>query len=608
MSGQVTGAVALWLLVALPVVVGAVLTPCRADRVAAPISVATAAVLVLLAVVTAVTRPAVSTPFLAGAPLAFAVDALSALIVPAVAVVTLLVLVFAAADASLSHGRFHGLMLIFAAAAAATATATTLPALLVAWEVMGATSAALIGYWWRDRRRVAAGATAFLTTRTADLGLYLAAAAALAGGAGLAISDLPGLDGVGLHVAAAGVLVAAWGKAAQLPSSFWLRHAMAGPSPVSALLHSAAMVAMGGYLLLRTAELLAASGWADVATAWVGAVTALLLSAVAITQRDIKQLLAASTCAQLGFVVLAAGLSATAAGAAHLVAHAATKALLFLAAGWWLSTVGTTRLTGLRGAARRWPVVGACATVGGLALAGVPPLSLWATKSEVLAAPRGAAPAVFVVGLVAAALSAGYAGKLLVIVLGRVTDRPAGPRVPTPTQGVLVVLAVGAAVLGLLALPPVGDRVRVALGEDGAATAGAGELVGSALLALVVVAAVRLWRPPEPSWLMSWLGLDTAARVLVVRPVLAAATALARFDDRVVARAATAVARTGLTLGRIAARTDRDRVHRAVEHLARGVLRLAAVARRPQSGRLHRYLFQAAAVLALGVLLLVVVS
>jgi len=412
---------ALWLLVGLPAVVGAALCLAgrRLDRAAVPVALATATAGVGLAVAVAVGRPVVSAPFVADTPFGLAVDPLSALVVGTVTTITLLVLVFAAADVTSSRARFFGLMLLFAAAVAVTATATTLPALLLAWEVMGATSYALIGFWWHDDTRVAAGATAFLTTRTADLGLYAAAAAALAGGAGLALADLPAASAGWRHVVAAGVLVAALGKAAQMPFSFWLSRAMEGPSPVSALLHSAAMVAMGGYLLLRTAPLLAVTGWAGSAAAWAGALTALLLGAVAVAQRDLKQLLAASTAAQLGFVVLAAGLAAVAGGAAHLVAHAATKALLFLAAGAWLSALGTKRLTALRGVARRWPFVGVAATVGTLSLAGIAPLSLWATKDEVLAAARAESTLLYVVGLAGAAVSAAYAGKVMFAVWRR---------------------------------------------------------------------------------------------------------------------------------------------------------------------------------------------
>ncbi|WP_324277007.1 proton-conducting transporter membrane subunit [Blastococcus brunescens] len=286
----------------------------------------------------------------------------------------------------------------------------------------GATSYALIGYHWDESGKLAAGTRAFVTTRAGDLGLYVTAGAALAATGSLVLADLNSADGGWADLAAAGVLVAALGKSAQLPFSAWLSAAMQGPSPVSALLHSATMVAAGGYLLIRMQPLLAATGWAATAAAWAGALTALLLGAVAVAQTDLKQLLAASTAAQIGFVVLAAGVGATAGGTAQLVAHAAVKAGLFVAAGAWLTALGTKQLAGLRGAARRFPGMGAAATVAALALAGVPPLSLWATKDEVLAGVDGTA--LHIVGLAAAAVSAIYAGRILAVVLAR----PAGAR------------------------------------------------------------------------------------------------------------------------------------------------------------------------------------
>ena len=637
--------IALWLLVLLPAAVGGGLALSRLERAAAAVSLATATVTAALSVFVALTGPRVSAPFMAGSDLAFGVDALSALVVPTVAVVTLLVLVFSAGEITESRARFHGLMLVFASAALATATAETLPALLFAWEVMGATSYALIGFWWRDDHRVSAGLTAFVTTRTADVGLYLAAGAAFAGGAGLVLADLPASTEGWRHVVAAGVLVAALGKAAQLPFSFWLSRAMEGPSPVSALLHSAAMVAMGGYLLLRAEPLLASTGWAATAAAWVGALTALLLGAVALAQRDLKQLLAASTSAQLGFVVMGAGLAAVSGGAAHLVAHASTKALLFLAAGAWLTALGTKRLPGLRGVARRWRLVGWTTTLGALSLAGVAPLALWATKDAVLAAALVESRWLYAVGLAAAALSAGYAAKILVVIWRPVPDEerakveehlgeehPGTRHIGALEQGPLIVLALGALLLGMLALPPLGDEVARALGEEPVHPSLL-EMVASGAIALVVLALVW-WRPvPEPEWARGWLGLETATQTSVVRPTLALARAMARFDDRVLDRGVTRMGAGTVALARRmatfddrvldaaveatsrgtvqaaerAARDDDRWFDGAVEGLAAQVRALGRVARRPQTGQLHQYYIQSIAVLAIGVLLLVTV-
>lgn len=614
--------VLLWVVVGLPLVVGVglALARGRSGRTAVGVALATAATVLLLTVGVAIDRPAVSAPFLFGSPAKLAVDALAAPILVTVSVVTLLVLLFSVADVRESRSRFFGLMLIFASAVLLTLTAQTLPTLLLGWEVMGATSYALIGFFWRDSIRVRAGQTAFLTTRLADLGLYIAAGAALAGGQGVMSLDRLGeLSSGWRNVAVAGVLVAAFGKAAQLPFSFWLSRAMEGPSPVSALLHSAAMVAMGGYLLLRVSPALPTTGWADDTTAWVGAVTALVLGLVAVAQRDLKQLLAASTAAQLAFVVLAAGTGGVTSGAMQLIAHAATKALLFLAAGAWLSALGTKSLSALRGAARLFPLVGATFAVGALALAGLPPLSLWATKDEVLAAAADKSIALYAVGLAAAAVSAVYAGKALVVVL-QPLPADAEQRYDTEWQGnrhvgrmqklPLVVLAVGAATLGVQALPAVADRFRDALGVPNEPAPGLLALLVSAAVAAagLALAFARPERPlPLPGLALEWLRLEDVAHLLAVRPTLAIARACAAADV-VIHRLVLAMPVVAVALARRIRRLDTAGVDGAVQMLIRGVARLGRLARRPQTGQLHQYYAQMAAGLAAGLLLLLLLS
>jgi len=611
----------LWTLVGLPALAGAVLALagpwCRrrgVDRFAVLVAVAVAAVVLALALGAAVARPSASVAFLPAAPLTLAVDGLAAIVSVTVATVTLLVLVASAAEVREARARFFGLMLVFLAAVLLTVTAVTVPALLLAWEVMGATSYALIAHQWHTDRHVGSGTTAFLTTRAGDLGLYLAAGAALAAGAELDLDDLAALPAPWVHLAAAGVLAATFGKAAQLPVSFWLSRAMDGPSPVSALLHSAAMVAMGGYLLLRLHPLLGAAGWAADVARWGGALTALMLGAVAIAQSDLKQLLAASTSAQLGFVVLGAGTAAgggVIGGTAHLVAHAAVKSLLFLAAGAWLAALGTQQLTTLRGAGRTYPVLGATFAVGALALAGVPPLSLWATKDHVLAAAAERSLPLYLVALAAAVLSAGYAGKTVGLLL---RPAPAGSQQTSPPGTLvrlpLVVLAVGAAVLGALALPPLAGMLARALGRP-VTPVSVPELVLTGLLALAVTGLAVLaprWLP-APAWARGWLALEAATHAVVVRPVLALATAAARFDDAVLHRAVLATVPLARRLATAASRADDHGLDAGVvRRIAAGARWLGALARRPQTGQLHQYYAQAAVLLAAAVVLLLVVS
>ena len=636
---------ALWALVGLPAVVGALLCalprPGGEHRFAAPFAILTAATALGLAIAVALQRGEVTVRFMAGTAFALRVDGLSAAVVVMIAAITVLVLIFAAGDVERSRARFYGLMLIFAAAALLTATAATLPVLLMSWEVMGATSYALIAFWWREPRRVSSGLTAFLVTRVADLGLYAAAGAALAGGAGLVLSALPEATAGWRDAIALGMLLAALGKAAQLPFSFWISRAMDGPSPVSALLHSAALVAMGGYLLLRVEPLLAATGWAGPLTAWLGAATALILGAIALTQTDLKQLLAASTSAQMGFVVLAAGVGSVAGGTAHLIAHAATKALLFLIAGAWLSALGTKRLSALRGIARRGPVMGIAATLGSLSLAGVPPLSLWATKDAVLAGALQQSLALYLLGLVAAAMSASYAGKILATVWSSnppessaFDEEEPGTRHIGPLQKLpILVLAGFAVVLGAIALGPLGAPFAELVANSPAPKATGVELVASGVIAVVVVAVVFRVRVSTPSALNGWLGMERLAHALTVRPTLALARSLAVFDDAVLDAGVLALGRAarrgsarlgrfddaGLDrgvdflaalAGRLArgcARVDDAVVDGAVESFANGVRRLGALARRPQTGQLHHYYIQAIGVLAAACLVVVLV-
>ncbi|MEU3550850.1 NADH-quinone oxidoreductase subunit 5 family protein [Streptomyces longwoodensis] len=599
----------LWVLIALPLTAGCLLTLAGrvADRVAPFAGVTTAGTGLVLACVAAFEHPTAEAPLLAGLPLRLTVDGLSGLLVVTITAVTLAVLFFSVWDIGPgeARARFFGLMLLFSGSMLTTVTAANLLVLLMAWEIMGATSWALIGYWWRDPARVRAADTAFLTTRAADLGLYLAAGAALAGGPSgtLALDRLSMADPPWLTVITVGAVVAALGKSAQLPFSFWLSKAMQGPSPVSALLHSATMVVAGAYLLLRLEPLLDASSWGGPLVAWTGAVTALLLGLVAVAQNDLKQLLAASSCAQIGFMVLAAGASGVTGGTLQLIAHAAAKSLAFLIAGAWLTLLGTKALPALRGAAHRGRTAGIAFTVAALTLAGVPPLSLWAAKDVVLTASLEASPGLYLVGLAGAVVSAVYSIKVLWIVWQPATKPSQTPTMPLAGQLPLVVLGAACAALTVPAIAPVRNAVARVLGADGQPAPRIWELALSAGLALAASAATWAWGSrtvplpaPVPAWFGDWLRLEDAARALLVRPTLAFARALAAFDDRVLDRGVEGTARGVLRLAhRIDRHTEQAVVDGAVEGIASAARTLGGWARRPQSGQLHQYLAQAVA-------------
>ncbi|MFR9799930.1 proton-conducting transporter membrane subunit [Streptomyces sp. MS06] len=618
----------LWLLVSLPLGGGALLAVAgpRVDRHAPAVGVSVAVAALGTASAAAATRPTAGAPLFAGMEAGLAVDGLSAVMVVTVTAVTTAVLVFATGElgAEENRRRFFGLMLLFAGAMLVTVTATTLPLLLMAWELMGATSWALIGYWWRRPERAAAADVAFLATRTADLGLYLAAGAAVAGGVGgLRLDTLTAAAPHWRHLVIAGIVAAALGKSAQLPFSFWLSRAMQGPSPVSALLHSATMVAAGAYLLLRLDPLLAADGWAGPLVAWTGAATALALGLVAVAQTDLKQLLAASTSAQIGFMVLAAGSRGVAAGTTQLVAHAATKSALFLAAGAWLTALGTKRLTALRGAARTYRTVGAAFVLAALTLAGLPPLSLWAAKDEVLAAARAEGTGLYAVGLAAAAVAAVYSVKAVWYVTrplppdarsGYDTEQHGTRRIARTTPLPLLTLTLAAAVLGVAALPGPASWLRRLVGAEGEPSPAPWELGLSAGVAFAA-AGLAWWRASRPApapgaavrWAHGWLGLERAAQLAVVRPVRRLAGALAVFDDRVVDGAVRQTARGALAAAHAVRRLDDEGVDGAVRAVAAGTRSLGRWARRPQTGLLHQYYAQAAVGFAVLVLIILLV-
>lgn len=584
------------LLVALllvPLAGGLALVVVRPRRGAVPAGLLVAATTLGLASAAAVQRPQARFPLFEGIAAGFRVDDLSAVMVVLVAVALLAVLAFAAGEPALASGRFVGLVLVFAGAMLVTVTATTLAPLLAAWEVMGATSWALIAHHTDDPAAARGARTAFLTTRAADLGLYLAAGAVLAGGVStLAIDALPVVAGGWQDLAVAGIVVAALGKSAQLPFSFWLSGAMHGPSPVSALLHSATLVAAGAYLLLRTSAGLQATTWAGPLVAWIGAGTALLLGLVALAQSDLKQLLAASTSAQIGFMVLAAGVDAVPGGALQIVAHAATKSLLFLVAGAWLVRIGSRRLDDLRGAARRHPVLGAAFTLGAVTLAGLPPTGLWVSKDAVLAGAAASGPALYIVGLAAGLASAGYATKALWFVwrpspldaedsaVGR-----AGERVQAVVAGAL---ALAAAAAGLLALGP--DILRPAPEPSVL------ELLVSGAVAVVGLGVT--WRVagrlPAPAVLFSWLHLEQITHMVVVRPTLRLAALLARVDDSFHHRVVLGAGRDAASIAGAVDRHVERGLDRGVDGLAAGARALGRTARRPQTGQLHQYYAQAA--------------
>src|SRR5438552_5215671 len=295
--------------------------------------------------------------------------------------------------------------------------------MFIFWELVGFTSYVLIGHWFERDAAADAAKKAFLTTRIGDFGFMIGILMVWMATGSVVFDDIvahlskitsnPGY----LTIVAILIFCGAVGKSAQFPLHVWLPDAMEGPTPVSALIHAATMVAAGVYLLVRVAFLIQASQTALLVIAWIGTVTALLGALMATQQSDIKRILAYSTISQLGYMVMAVGLASNEAAMFHLFTHAFFKALLFLAAGSVIVMLhheqNIWKMGGLR---RKLPITFVTFAAGALALIGCPPFSGFFSKDAILAVAYQHNLPIFAVALFTAFLTAFYVIRMLVIV------------------------------------------------------------------------------------------------------------------------------------------------------------------------------------------------
>ncbi len=336
------------------------------------------------------------------------------------------------------------------------------------WEGVGTCSYLLISFWHERPTAASAGKKAFVTNRIGDFGFMVATfllwttlgTVSYAGPESLAAGAPALATGTATAVSLL-LLLAAAGKSAQLPLYVWLPDAMEGPTPVSAMVHAATMVTAGVYLLVRLNPVLDASEGALLVIAIVGAATALFAALAAVAQHDIKKVLAYSTVSQLGYMFLAIGSGAYVAAIFHVITHAFFKGLLFLGAGSVIHGLGDEQDMRRMGALRAvMPVTAVTFIVGWLAIAGVPPLSGFWSKDEILLAAREQHWLLWAVGLVTALLTAYYMSRqtFLVFFGGQRWDDSAHPHESPATMTLPLVLLAGAAAIGgVMNLPLVGD-------------------------------------------------------------------------------------------------------------------------------------------------------
>ncbi len=287
------------------------------------------------------------------------------------------------------------------------------------WEGVGACSYLLISFWFTSKENASAGKKAFVTNRVGDFGFMLGTFVVFGAIGSIRYADILTSE-FSSGIATAAVLlflVAATGKSAQIPLFVWLPDAMAGPTPVSALIHAATMVTSGVYLLVRLNPILAqADPWSTAAIAWVGALTALVAALAAVVQTDIKKVLAYSTVSQLGYLFLAIGVGGYVPAIFHMVTHAFFKALLFLGSGSVIHGLHDEQdMRRMGGLTKFMPITAGTFIVGWLAIAGVPPFAGFWSKDEILLYAWNESPVLWAIGLVTAILTAFYMTRQVVL-------------------------------------------------------------------------------------------------------------------------------------------------------------------------------------------------
>jgi len=608
-----------WLLPAVPfaMALAGLLLPLRARTAASTLGIVGAAVALVVGLILAV---GADLPYekshewvdFGDLPVTLGVrlDPAVALVAVAVGAVALAVQVYSVAYLRIDerYVPYAAQVSLFTAAMLLVVVSGDLIMLLVGWEVMGICSYLLIGHDRTLPEAPGAAVKAFLVTRVGDVGFLLGIAVLGIHAGTFRVGGV--LDAVAagrlsdttLAVAALLLLAGVAGKSAQFPLHTWLPDAMAGPTPISALIHAATMVAAGVYVVARLYPLFVAAPGALPVMGVMAAVTLLLGAFAATAQNDIKRALAWSTVSQIGYMVGALAVGSVPAALFHLLTHAAFKALLFLAAGCVIHAVGSNLFSAMGGLRRVAPVTFWSMVVGLGALAGVPPLAGFWSKDSILSAAEetfdghGVAPAwvgglVWVAGLVGVAVTAWYATRLLLLTFfgPAHTEVHHDREAPGLMLWPVAVLAVPSALLGvyLFAAPGLPERLGAA-DRSGLIHFGAMTVLPLALLVLGAWSAWWLWRrravdpavalgPAEPAFRYAFY-LDNVQDALVVRPVRALARLVRRADETGVDGAVEGAGRGALGLGGWLGRAHRAGLPRAATAVLAGALITALAA------------------------------
>jgi len=495
-------------------------------------------------------------------------DPLSAVIILVVCVVSLAVQVYSVGymHADAGYGRYFAFMALFSASMLGLVASNNLLLTYVFWELVGICSYLLIGFWYHRPEAANAAKKAFIVTRFGDMGFLLGLLALSLSAGTFNLVDLQkmvasgGLKPLFLGQSAFVTLVSllifsgAVGKSAQFPLHVWLPDAMEGPTPVSALIHAATMVAAGVYLVARTSFLFQASPVALTVVAVIGCFTAFMAATMASAQDDIKRILAYSTISQLGYMMLGLGAAAFTAGVFHLTMHAMFKALLFFVAGSAIHAAHTNNIWEMGGLWRRMKTTAVVGAIGGLALIGIAPLSGFFSKdailagvasSEVLAGTLGPVGRyiLFIVGLAVIPLTGFYISRLWFVTFAGPEKPERGEAHESPAVMLLPMLFLATlAAVGGFAQGWFRDVIRLGGGHEGRMswlpfTSVALGLAGIAYARLRVLPAAAAEKRPVSAvhiFLKNHWYIDYAYHWMAWKIVLGLAALAAWFDRHVV--------------------------------------------------------------------------
>jgi len=524
--------------------------------------------------------------------------------------------------------RFFAYLSLFMSAMLSLVLARNLLLLYLSWELVGLCSYLLIGFWFEKDSAAQASKKAFITTRLGDVAFFLGMLLLFFTTGTLELENLnhefltafAGQSQI-LTLAALLIFGGAVGKSAQFPLHVWLPDAMEGPTPVSALIHAATMVAAGVYLVARSFGLITTFPDSLPVIATIGTITAFMAAFIGLTQTDIKRVLAYSTISQLGFMIAALGLKGYAAGTFHLMTHAFFKALLFLGAGSVIHGTGTQDIREMGGLWKKMPHTTLTFLIASLAIAGVPPLSGFWSKDEILVATYDSPNRTFYYVLtVTTAMTAFYIFRLVFLTFfGKPRKELHVHESPAVMTGPLWLLAIGSAVVGLPGSPWMGHwfqnfiqphaaghgaehAVNPLVMKISIACGGGGIVLAGIIYLLFPVLAQFLGRIFKPLYLASYrkLWFDELYQTTIIRTWYGLAEMLNRFDQSVIDGA---VNGTGIGTLRLSDVKNWIDIH-IVDGIVNGVGAItrgfSGALRRIQTGLIQNYLM----ILFLGVLII----